>query len=179
MSAPAKAAEKLLDGAEADGRFLVGGTEATAELRRAAAKVLGDAADQVEVPTHVLLRIAAISSAEIALSARDELHRIPLDPRAALREVLAGASRTETFTVKTLRSRVAARFPHAPSLPSGDALYALVEDVLPGTEWNAEEQRFQRKPDPDQFTKVPTYTTRTAAPTPTRCRGWNWCWPRC
>lgn len=160
----AKAAEKLVDGAESDGRALVSPADATAELRRAAAKVLGDAADQVEVPTHVLLRIAATSSAEIALSARDELHRIPLDPRAALREVLAGASRTETFSVKTLRSRVAARFPHAAPLPTGEPLQTLVEDVLPGTEWNAEKQQFQRKPDPDQFTKVPTYTTRTAVP---------------
>ncbi|MFC7752058.1 protein kinase domain-containing protein [Tsukamurella soli] len=157
------AAEKLVIDAASDGRTLVGLTDATGPLREAAAKALGTTPEQVEVPTHVLLRIAAASSAEVALSARNELHRAKLAPEAALREVLDGASTSDTFTLDTLRSRVRARFPHAAPLPSRPGLDLLVAKARPGTQWNDEKGYFESEAKPDAFTHVPTHNTRTGA----------------
>lgn len=104
-------AESIVADAQAQGSLLVSPADAEAALKDTTAGMLDLPVSAVEIPGHVLLRIAATASTEIALSARDELHSRSMPITEALRMLLRGLSVTDAFGRPELESRVAARFP--------------------------------------------------------------------
>ncbi|MGC5163001.1 protein kinase domain-containing protein [Rhodococcus sp. DT1] len=158
-------AEALVDAAQAQGSLLVAPAESESALRDATAALLDVAASDVEIPGHALLRMAAASSTQVALSSRDELHARSMPILEALRMLLRGLSATDSFGRSELESRLAARFPAlAKSLPRRPELDAVVLSLVPDMEWNDARARYQFVQEQAAASYVPTRHTRTPAP---------------
>lgn len=164
-AALARAADDLVADAAAQGMALAVPADADRPLRAAAAAVLDVAPDQVEIPGYVLLRIAAVSSGVVTLSARDELHARALPIRDALALLLQGLSTSDSFGRAELESRVAARFPTlASKLPRRPELDTLVAAVVPEMVWNEERGRYEFRDAPQRLSHVPTRHTIAGSP---------------
>ncbi|MFD4368677.1 NERD domain-containing protein [Rhodococcus sp. NPDC058521] len=164
-AALAREADALVAASAAQGLALIAPTDADRPLRIAAAAVLDVAPDQVEIPGYALLRIAAASSGEVTLSARDELHARTLPIRDVLMLLLQGLSTTDGFARAELESRVAARFPAlTKTLPRRPELDALVAAVVPGMAWSEEHGRYQFEDAPHAGSHVPTRHTLSGSP---------------
>ncbi|WP_063049767.1 protein kinase domain-containing protein [Nocardia arthritidis] len=158
-------AEGLVASAQAQGAQLVSPTAAEPALREVAAGLLGVAADDVEIPAHALLRIAAAASTQVALTSRDELHARSMPIVEALRVVLRGLSSADVFGRPELESRLAARFPAlAHTLPRRPELDAVVQAVVPDMHWNTELTRYEFAGEHSAASYVPTRHTSAAAP---------------
>jgi serine/threonine protein kinase len=158
-------AEILVLDAQAQGAQLVSPGDCEPTLRAAAATLLDLAADDVEIPAHTLLRIAAAASTQVALTSSDELHArsIPIDE--ALRILLRGLSSSDAFGRPELESRLAARFPTlAKALPRRPELDAMVQAVVPDMHWNDTLGRYEFTQDQAAASYVPTRHTRPSAP---------------
>ncbi|MGN7158135.1 protein kinase domain-containing protein [Dietzia cercidiphylli] len=156
-AALADQAERLADDARAQGAMLVAPAAVESPLRETAATVLGVAPADVEIPGHVLLRIAASASTEVALSARDELYRRDLTIEDALRILLRGMADTDSFSRTELESRLAARFPAlTKKLPRRPDLDTLVESIQPDIRWSEDASRYQFPGTPDSASYIPT-----------------------
>lgn len=159
----AKAAEKLVADAGLQGTLLVAPGEAEHALRTAASDVLDVAPADVEIPTHVLLRIASTASTGVALSSRDELHAASLSVDGALRVLLRGLASTDRFGRAELESRLSARFPAlAHALPRRPELDALIEAVAPGMRWDDVTSRYGFSDMQATGSTIPTHTTITS-----------------
>ncbi|MDG3017209.1 protein kinase domain-containing protein [Speluncibacter jeojiensis] len=164
-AALAREADGLVAAAAAQGLALVAPADADRPLRAAAATVLDVAPEQVEIPGYVLLRIAAASSVQVALSARDELHARTLPIRDALGLLLQGLSTSDAFGRPELESRVAARFPTlARTLPRRPDLDSLVAAVVQGMGWSEERARYEFAGAPQRLSHVPTRHTLAGSP---------------
>ncbi|MBF6301581.1 protein kinase [Nocardia amamiensis] len=158
-------AEGLVASAQAQGAQLVSPVDAEPALRVVAAGLLGVAADDVEIPGHALLRIAAAASTQVALTSRDELHARSMPIADALRTVLRGLSSADVFGRPELESRLAARFPAlAQTLPRRPELDAVVQAVVPDMHWNTELARYEFTGEHSAASYVPTRHTSAAAP---------------
>ncbi|GAA4479469.1 hypothetical protein GCM10023094_24630 [Rhodococcus olei] len=161
----AREVDNLVAAAAGQGLALVTAEHAEQPLRAAAAAVLDVAPAEVEIPGYVLLRIAAGSSVQVALSARDELHPISLPIRDVLALLLQGLSTSDAFGRAELESRVAARFPAlAKSLPRRPDLDALVAAVAPGMMWSDARNRYEFEDAPQRLSHVPTRHTLGGSP---------------
>lgn len=157
--------EALVASAQAQGSQLVSPADAEPALRDAAAALLGVATDDVEIPAHALLRIAATASTQVALTSRDELHARSIPIEEALRVVLRGLSSADVFGRPELQSRLAARFPAlAQALPKRPDLDAVVRAVVPDMHWNTELVRYEFAGEHSAASYVPTRHTNAAAP---------------
>ena len=160
-------AEKLVDEARAQRSQLVSPGDCEPVLREAAAGALGLDFDDVEIPAHTLLRIAATASTQVALSSGDELHARSMPIDEALRILLRGLSSTDVFGRPELESRLAARFPAlTKELPRRPDLDALVQAVVPDMHWDETRGRYQFTPEQAAASYVPT--RHTPAPAPVR-----------
>lgn len=158
-------AETLVDDAQTQGSQLVLPSDSEPKLRTAAAGLLGIDADDMEIPAHTLLRIAAAASTQVALTSRDELHARSMPVREALRILLRGLSSTDVFGRPELESRLAARFPAlAHALPKRPELDAVVQTVVPDMHWNETLNRYEFAQEQAAASYVPTRHTRPAAP---------------
>lgn len=164
-AALAREADGLVAAADAQGLALVPPADADRPLRAAAAAVLDVAPDQVEIPGYALLRIAAASSGEVSLSARDELHAQALPIRDVLMLLLQGLSDSDAFGRVELESRVAARFPAlAKALPRRPELDGLVAAVVPGMTWSEDRGRYEFENATQRLSHVPTRHTLAGSP---------------
>lgn len=164
-AALAQEAQRLLSVAEGQGLQLVGAADAVRPLQSVTAGVFDISAGQVEIPGYVLLRLAADSSTEVTLSARDELHSPALPIADALRLVLTGLSQADSFSPKELRSRLAARFPQlSKRLPARPELDDLIATVAPGMSWLGEIERYGFADAQSRYTHVPTHKSFTGTP---------------
>ncbi|WP_254358766.1 protein kinase domain-containing protein [Mycolicibacterium peregrinum] len=156
--------EKLYAAARQEGAALVSISDAEPSLRATAARTLAQSQVDLQITTSTLLRIGANASAEIALSARDEIHGSGLSIDAALREVLQGVSVGDSFTRSELESRVSARFPALTArMPRRLELDRLVEAVAPGVAWDEKLDRY-RFADGGQTSTLPSHHTRIPLP---------------
>ncbi|MFH5230376.1 protein kinase domain-containing protein [Antrihabitans spumae] len=156
-------AERIVAESSSQGSLLVSPAEAELPLRAATATVLDIAPSEVEIPGHVLLRIAAVGSKEVALSARDELHARELPIVESLRFLLRGLSRSDSFSRAELESRLTARFPAlGKALPRRPDLDDVVFGLLPDMHWDGSASRYAFTESVDPASHVPTRHTRTA-----------------
>ncbi|MFC0315123.1 NERD domain-containing protein [Gordonia phosphorivorans] len=166
-AALAAEAERLVATATDQGSPLVAAAESAQPLRTVAAALLDVGPEQLEIPGYVLLHLAAQSSGEVTLSARDELHPRALPIEDALAVVLSGLSGADSLTRQELRSRVQARFPHlARQLPTRPGLDEVLARVVPGLVWHDDAERFAFDGADHPHTQVPTRQSfpGTAAP---------------
>jgi serine/threonine protein kinase len=155
--------ERLMADAHAQGALLVRPTDAELPLRSVASIVLDIAPDEVEIPGYTLLRIGAAASAEVTLSARDELHSRTMPIGDALTLLLQGLSDTDSFSRPELESRVGARFPVlTKSLPRRPELDVVVQAVVPNIRWNEPSSRYAFENAAGPLSSVPTFHTRLA-----------------
>jgi serine/threonine protein kinase len=104
-----------------------------------------------------LLRLAAATSDEVAVSTRDELYRRGLGAASALRHSGAVFAMTGArFTPDELRDRVRARFPEAEPLPDRPELDLLVRDIDAQFVWDRREYRAPTVPDDTLSSKLTT-----------------------
>ncbi|MGV9720200.1 protein kinase domain-containing protein [Nocardia beijingensis] len=158
-------AEGLVESAQAQGVQLILPADAESALREVAAGLRGVDADEVEIPAHTLLRIAATASTQVALTSREELHARSIPIEEALRVVLRGLSSADVFGRRELESRLAARFPVlAQALPKRPELDAVVRAVVPDMHWNTELGRYEFAGEHSTASYVPTRHTNAAAP---------------
>ncbi|MFI7171644.1 protein kinase domain-containing protein [Rhodococcoides fascians] len=156
-------AEKLVAELVSQGSILVSPADAEIPLRASAATVLDVAPNEIEIPGHVLLRIAAVGSKEVALSARDELHSRALPIVESLQILLRGLSTSDSFSRAELESRLLARFPAlVHTLPRRPELDDVVSKLLPDMRWDETASRFAFEHALDPASHVPTRHTRTA-----------------
>ncbi|SFA56417.1 Serine/threonine protein kinase [Rhodococcoides kroppenstedtii] len=162
-AALAAEAERLVTEAASQGIHVVGPPDAETSLRAVAAGVLDVAPFDIEIPGHVLVRIATAGSAVAALSARDELHSRTLRPDDSLGILLRGLSTSDSFDRSELESRLAARFPAlTDTVPRRPGLDALVGRLVPGLHWDEAARRYVFGQAPNLASHVPTRHTRTA-----------------
>ncbi|WP_446222578.1 protein kinase domain-containing protein [Nocardia sp. IBHARD005] len=165
-------AEQLVADSQAQGSQLVPAEESEPELRAVAATLLDLAVDDMEIPAHTLLRIAAAASTEAALSSRDELHARSMPILEALRLLLRGLSSTDVFGRPELESRLKARFPALKSaLPKRADLDELVQALVPEMQWNDTMNRYEFAREHAAASYVPTRVSRPAAATVRREHG--------
>lgn len=156
-------AERLVTEASSQGSHVVTSRDAEASFRAAAAAVLDVAPSDVEIPGHVLVRIATTGSAVVALSARDELHSRMLRPDDSLAMLLRGLSTSDSFDRSELESRLTARFPAlSNTVPRRPGLDALIGRLVPDMFWDETARRYVFTQAPDPASHVPTRHTMTA-----------------
>lgn len=161
-------ADQLVHEARMQGAQLVPPSDAEPVLRAEAARLMGVADDEMEIPAHVLLHIATAASTAVALSSRAELHAQSIPTVDALRVLLRGLSSADTFGRPELESRLAARFPAlAKTLPRRPELDELVRAVAPEMHWNEDRKRYEYAREESAGSYVPTRHTRTTI-TPVR-----------
>ncbi|WP_189094608.1 protein kinase domain-containing protein [Nocardia jinanensis] len=158
-------AEKLVDEAQTQGSQLVSPGDCGPVLREAAATALGLDVDDVEIPAHTLLRIAAAASTQVALTSGDELHARSMPIDEALRILLRGLSSSDVFGRSELESRLAARFPAlVKALPRRPDLDLLVQAVVPDMHWSEALGKYKFTVEQAAASYVPTRHTPTPVP---------------
>lgn len=161
----AQRAERLVAQAQDQGTALVSAEDAGPALRADAASMLGLASPaELEVPAHVLLGIAAKSSTEIGLTARNELHSATTPVESALNVVLQGLSTSDSFGRAELDARLRARFPDVrATLPRRPELDIVVATVAPGMAWDDSSMRYRFPANEERRgSTIPTYRTRSS-----------------
>ncbi|MGH3516401.1 MAG: BREX system serine/threonine kinase PglW [Haloechinothrix sp.] len=125
----AQCASGLVADATAAGESVVTQQRAAREIRAAFDKAFAANSPDTAPPAITdlrLVRLAAQTSKDAALSARGELHARELPAHTAVRLALAGLARHATLSPEELAARVRARFPHLPALPGRPALDSIV-----------------------------------------------------
>jgi serine/threonine protein kinase len=143
-----RALAELLDEAVADEPGLV--PAPTAE------SLVATDAQQLRLPVLRVLRLAAACSASADVSTRGELYRRGLPAEVTLPRVLHAAG-SAVISEKTLRARVASRFPAAAALPPRPALDALVANAMPGMAWDG--TNYAKPTAASRLTSSTRYTT--------------------
>lgn len=159
-AALARRAEALVESAGNQGAALVPPDDADTALRREAASVLGIDSSESQIPSKVLLAIAANSSPAVSVTSRNELHAADLAVADALRVVLQGLAKTDRFGRPELETRLKARFPQLrDTLPRRPKLDDLVTTAAPGISWDEAAARYSF-PDASARTgsTIPTYS---------------------
>ncbi|MGH3902702.1 MAG: BREX system serine/threonine kinase PglW [Pseudonocardiaceae bacterium] len=110
----ARRASELVDVARQADETLVPAARASREL----GEVLRRAVDNHGMAASRVAQLAAALSPRAALSGRGELHHVDLSLPDALRLTLGGIGVTQRLTPHEVRSRVRARFPALPPLPT-------------------------------------------------------------
>lgn len=127
----AQLAGKLVTEATAAGEALVPQQRAAREIRARFESAFTSATAADRTPPAItdlrLVRLAAQTAPDVALSARGELHPAGMAAHTAVRLALTGVAHNAQLTPEELSARVRARFPDLGALPARPTLDTIVE----------------------------------------------------